>query len=148
MGRGSDEKAHGVRVEELESSHVSAGEGQALEEDLGVLGELQGEQRQEEEQLVEVDERPEWLHRGLPGWLTEPHLQAELGEGGAHQHEQSAVVHGTATLLERGLHLRSQVLELGEGQRESEQGGHAQGGQLGGHSACSLEGERQDLSEE
>ena len=87
----------------------------------------------------------------IEDWLAgsqRAHLQAELGQRGAHQDEQSAVVQGTATLLERGLHLRSQVLELREGQRESEQGGHAQGGQLGGHSACSLEGERQDLSEE
>ena len=49
----------------MEDDEVALSEGESLEGREGVGGNRQGEEREEEDELVEVDERPERLHGRL-----------------------------------------------------------------------------------
>ncbi len=62
----SKEEAKGVVVEEGEEHEVPIGEGEDAEEDDGVGGEGDIHERDEVEQLVGVEEHPEWLKRDVP----------------------------------------------------------------------------------
>ena len=54
-------------VQELEENKISCGEIKSTEENEGVGGQLEREEREEEDELVEIDERPERFHGRLSG---------------------------------------------------------------------------------
>ena len=60
-----EERLESDGVEELEKHHVALSKGESLEEKQGVGGEGEREKRKEVDELTEVDERPERLHRVL-----------------------------------------------------------------------------------
>ena len=46
-------------VQELDENKISCGEAKSVEENEGVGGQLEREEREEEDELIEDDERPE-----------------------------------------------------------------------------------------
>lgn len=78
-----EDVAEWVGVEELENNEITLRKRESLEDKERIGGDWDREEREEENELVEINERPERLHR----WLSksESDLQTELSRGRADE---------------------------------------------------------------